>query len=172
MMTESWRHMKLLNNILLVILFGITVHAQDSLYFKTNPEDVYVIKNDSLIGHTPLFINGSIGKVTLTKPGYEKMSFNLNGYDNNPVSLKFTGKKTVESFFESSVFKIFVSTIVVLGGVTAYYKIKADKRYDDYQATGDGNLLKETRRYDLISGISFAALQVNFGFLIYYFLSE
>jgi hypothetical protein len=65
-----------------------------------------------------------------------------------------------------------VSSIVVLGGITAYYKIKADKRFDDYQATGDGALLNETRKYDLISGISFAALQVNFGFLIYYFLKD
>ena len=150
----------------------MTAKAQDTLYLKTVPEDVYVMKNDSLIGHTPLFINGNLGDVILSKPGYEQRNFNLAGYDNSPVSLKFTGKKSTESFFESTVFKIFVSSIVVLGGITAYYKIKADKRYEDYQASGDGNLLNETRKYDLISGISFSALQVNFGFLIYYFLTE
>ncbi len=164
--------MNLLNSLLLVIVFGITVKAQDTLYLKTDPDDAYVLKNDSLIGHTPLFISGSLGEVFLTKPGYEQKSVNLAGYDNSPVSLKFTAKKTPTNFFESSVFRIFVSSIVVLGGITAYFKVKADKRYADYQASGDGNLLTETRRYDLISGISFAALQVNFGFLIYYFLKE
>ena len=172
MMTESWRRMKLLNSILMVMLLSIIVNAQDSIYLKTDPDDAYVMKKDSLIGHTPLFINPLLGEVLLTKPGYEQKSINLSGYDNSPVSLKFTGKKSTGSFFESTAFRLFVSGIVVLGGITAYYKIKADKRYADYQASGDGNLLTETRKYDLISGISFAALQVNFGFLIYYFLSD
>jgi hypothetical protein len=171
-MMESWRLMNLLNNILLIILLGITAKAQDTLYLKTIPDDVYVMKKDSLIGHTPLFISPRLGDVVLTKTGYQQKEIDLSGYDNNPVSLKFVGRKTPANFFESSVFRIFVSSIVVLGGITAWYKVKADKKYADYQSSGDGNLLNETRRYDLVSGISFAALQINFGFLIYYFLND
>jgi hypothetical protein len=38
--------------------------------------------------------------------------------------------------------------------------------------TGNDDYLRQTRRYDLISGITFGAVQVNFGLLLYYFLKE
>lgn len=146
-------------------------YAQD-LYLKTDPDDIYIMKDDSLVGHTPLFITPALGNILLTKPGYSQKNINLANYDGNPIQLKFTGKRVNGSFYESQVFRIFISSAVVLGAVTAYFKIKADRRFDDYLATGNSALLNETRRFDLISDISFAALQINFGFLIYYFLQD
>jgi hypothetical protein len=120
----------------------------------------------------PLYISAGLGIVRLSKPGYEQKIIDIAGYNGNPVPVKSISEKTTHTFFGSTVFKILVGTIVALGSVTAYYKIKADKRYDNYQATGLGSLLDETRKYDLISGITFGALQVDFGFLIYYFLKD
>lgn len=167
---EFWKLMKYLISILFAFIFINRIYAQD-IYLKTDPDDVYVMKNDSLVGHTPLFISHLLDNILLSKPGYAQKNISLNDYDGIPVQLKFTGKKVNGSFYESPVFKIFVSSAVALGAVTAFYKIKADKRFDDYQATGNPGLLKDTRRYDLISGISFAALQINFGLLLYYFLA-
>ncbi|MDR3610666.1 MAG: hypothetical protein P4L27_08895 [Ignavibacteriaceae bacterium] len=161
--------MKYLFSIIITFIFISRSSAQE-IYLNTDPADAYVMKNDSLIGHTPLFIPLSLNKIFLQKPGYAEESINLGDYDGIPVKLKFTGRKTYQSFYESSAFKIFIGSIVALGAVTAYFKIKADNRFDDYQNNGNHDLLNETRRYDLISGISFAALQVNFGFLIYYLL--
>jgi hypothetical protein len=161
--------MKLLISFIIVLILARWNYSQD-IYLETVPDDAYVMKNDSLVGHTPLFVPQSLNKIILSKTGYADNSINLGDYDGIPVKLKFTGNKVNGSFYESSAFRIFIGSIVALGAVTAYFKIKADNRFDDYRATGNPDLLKETRRYDLISGISFAALQINFGFLIYYLL--
>jgi hypothetical protein len=171
MITVSWKHMKSLISILFVFIFARITFAQQ-IYLETDPDDVYIMKNDSLVGHTPLFITPALGHVLLTKPGYAEINLNLGNYDGSSVQLKFTGRKPDASFYESRVFGIFIAGAVALGGVTAYFKIKADKRFDDYQVTGNPKLLNDTRRFDLISNISFAALQVNLGFLIYYLLKD
>jgi hypothetical protein len=163
--------MKYIISILIAIVFITRLSAQD-IYLKTDPEDAYVMKNDSLIGHTPLFISPLLGHIQLLKPEYTNATINLNNYDGNLVKLKFTGKKSNGSFYESNIFKIFIGGIVTLGAVTAYYKIKADNRFADYQTNPDPGLLKEVQKYDLISGISFAAVQINFGLIIYYLLAN
>lgn len=77
-----------------------------------------------------------------------------------------------ESFFSSGTFKLLLGSAVVLGGIAAYYKIQADKKYDDYLRSKNESLLNEVNRLDLYSGISFGLLQINFGYLIYKFLTE
>jgi hypothetical protein len=163
--------MKYLISILFVFIFLRVAYTQE-VYLKTDPDDVYIMKNDSLIGHTPLFIAPALGNVLLSKPGYTQKNINLGNYDGSPVQLKFTGSKTNGSFYQSPVFLVFMSSAVALIAVTAYFKVKADRRFDDYQSSGTPDLLNETRRFDTISAITFAALQVNFGFLIYYFLQD
>lgn len=77
-----------------------------------------------------------------------------------------------ENFFTSTTFKILIGSAAVLGGISAYFKIKADKKYDDYLNTKNQSTLDEVDRLDLISGISFGLLQINFGYLIYKFLTD
>ena len=88
------------------------------------------------------------------------------------MRLEEAGIQNGKSFYEKGLFKYLIGGLVVLGGTTAYFKLEADKKFEEYQLTGSNNLLDETRRYDLISGITFGALQINFGILLYYFLSE
>lgn len=146
---------------------------RSELLLRTEPDDAYVYSGDSLIGHTPLFLPTGLSKVKLTKPGYENNEVDLSSYKGNEkINLKFTGKEVQESFFKSTMFKVLLGGITALGAVTAYFKIKADNRFDEYQLTGNKEMLDKTHTYDLISGISFAALQINFGLLIYYFLND
>ena len=155
----------------------LNYNFRSDTYIQTQPEDAAVIRNDSLLGYTPLFIPNDYRSLKLSKPGYEDKIISLNHIPrNSPISLNFIGESALdeekESFFEKDIFKYLVGSIVVLGGTTAYFKLKADNKFEEYQVTGNQALRDEIDRYDLISGITFTALQINFGILIYYFLID
>ncbi len=137
----------------------------------SDPVDAYVYSNDTLLGSTPLNIIAAPKMIQLKKPGYKDLVTDL---ENVSASLKLekTMVKNSKSFYKGDLFKYLIGGLVILGGTTAYFKLMADDKFESYQFTGDDKLLKETRRYDLISGITFGALQINFGILLYYFLSE
>ncbi len=148
-------------------------HFNSAIYLETNPEDVSVYSKDSLIGNTPLFIPDKFSRISLSKKDYHDRDITLNKQLNNKtVDLKYIGENNGKSFYEKDIFKILVGGIVVLGGATAYFKLKADNRYESYQATVEQTYLDQTRKFDLISGITMGALQINFGILIYYFLTD
>lgn len=173
------------STLLIIILLAAPIYSQESkdyklddkfksgLLLRTDPDDAYVYSGDSLLGHTPLFLSQGLSKIRLSKPGYENKEVDIASYmGNDKISLTFTGKEVQESFFRSTLFKVLIGSITSLGIITAYYKIKADNRFDEYQISGNKNALDQTRKFDLISGIAFGALQVNFGLLIYYFLAD
>jgi hypothetical protein len=141
------------------------------IHLKSEPDDAYVFRNDSLIGNTPLVFNSFGGEIVIKKPGYHELKVAENNL-NSIVKLEASRESNGRRFYEKSLFKYLLGGIVALGATTAYFKIMADERFSEYELNGNENLLKETRRYDLISGITFGALQINFGFLLYYFLSE
>ncbi len=89
-----------------------------------------------------------------------------------PNIYEYINKNRTESFFSSGTFKILIGSAAVLGGVAAYFKIKADRKYDDYLQTKNRSTLDEVDRLDLYSGIAFGLLQINFGYLIYKFLTD
>lgn len=100
--------------------------------------------------------------------------YNFTSEKEQPTNLdiyKVDGKNG-KSFFTSTTFKLLLGSAAVLGGVAAYYKIKADSKYDEYLKSKDVSMLNEVDRLDLISGISFGLLQINFGYLIYKFLTD
>jgi hypothetical protein len=146
---------------------------ENKVYLDTSPQDAYVFSGDSLLGNTPIFIEDNLDDVKLIKPGYAEENLKLeNIAQQNLITLTSLQLPKEESFFYSSTFHILAATAVALGAFSAYYKLKADDSYDEYQFTGDQKLLDDTNRYDLISGITFTALQINFGFIIYKFLTE
>jgi len=85
---------------------------------------------------------------------------------------EYINKNKTKSFFSSGTFKILIGSAAVIGGVAAYFKIKADRKYDDYLQTKNRSELDEVDRLDLYSGIAFGLLQINFGYLIYKFLTD
>ena len=95
------------------------------------------------------------------------------GYSSvQPNIYEYINKNKTENFFSSSTFKILIGSAAVLGSVAAYFKIKADRKYDDYLQTKNRSTLDEVDRLDLYSGIAFGLLQINFGYLIYKFLTD
>ena len=152
---------------------SLALRLNSEHYLETSPENAAVIIDDTTAGFTPLFIAGSSGKVILKKNGYAAETLNTDhlSKDEN-IKLNFTGTPESESFFRTDAFKILVGSIVLLGSGTAYFKLKADNRFDQYQATGEKSYLDQTRKLDVVSGIFMGALQINFGVLIYYFLTD
>lgn len=143
------------------------------ILLKTEPEDAYVFSNDSLIGYTPLLISAGTQKIRLEKPGFETKSVNYSEIENtNSIKLDFVGQVEDGNFFDKTLFKILLGSMVALGASTAYFKLKADKKFDEYRITGDPALLDQTNSLDALSGATFVALQLNFGAIIYFFLVD
>lgn len=174
----------IITNCLILVLVPLSVsftQALDSLreaalfekLLNSNPQDAHVFYKDSLIGYTPLFISSRFDNLVLRKHSYEVLNISFEEITSGKVfSLNFVGNENETAFFNKDIFKFLTAGIIVLGGATAYFKLKADNKFEEYQSTGDNRFLEDTRRLDLISGITFAALQVNFGMLLYYFLIE
>jgi hypothetical protein len=145
----------------------------DKILFDTEPQDVYVFEDDSLVGFTPLLLKPFKDNLTLKKPEYASRTVDYNeiSVGKKPV-LEFIGKEKSQQFYETFLFKTLVGTAIALGAATAYYKLEADKKFDEYQVTGDPALLEQTDKYDSISGVTFVALQIDFGLILYFFLAN
>jgi hypothetical protein len=126
-----------------------------------------------LIGNTPVYLNQDLKSLVLEKSDYLSKEITIDEINSNEkIRLDFIGEENNGSFYESTIFKVLVGTAVALGAATAYFKLEADNRFEEYKITGDPELLNQTDRLDIISGVSFVVLQINFGLIIYLFLSE
>lgn len=143
------------------------------IYLNSNPSNAEVYYGDSLIGTTPLYLSSEISPISLKKKDYKSETVSPDNLDGDPfVNMNFIGKQNGRSFLKTNMFKILLGSAIVLGGTAAYYKLRANSHFDDYNLTGSQNALDQTNKYDTISGIAFGALQVNFGVILYYLLTE
>ena len=148
-------------------------NLNNKLILDSNPQNVYVKESDSLIGFTPMLLENNFQTLLLQKPGYEdKLISHQDVEAGVKPELKFIGQVKGESFYETFLFKVLVGTAITLGATTAYYKLEADKKFDEYQDTGDPAALEQTDKYDTISAATFVALQINFGLILYLFLAD
>lgn len=151
----------------------ISYNLFEKLYLDTKPQDASIFIYDSLMANTPNFVSvNQFHTVSLRKNGFIKSihSSELASYNTIPLEIPLPDRNEV--FSESDWFKILVGSATILGAATAYFKIKADNRYEEYLSSRDPKRLDEVNRYDLYSGIAFGFLQLNFGYLIYKFLIE
>ena len=139
----------------------------------SQPQDVKVFISDSLLGYTPLYIPTGLNNIRLEKPGYETTMVDYSDFENDqPVRLNFTGEIDGGNFFDKTLFKVLVGSMLALGAATAYFKLEADNKFDEYQITGNEELLTQTNRLDEISAVTFVALQLNFALIIFFFLGD
>ena len=145
----------------------------NKLLLNSDPQNVYVRESDSLIGFTPMLLENNIQTILLQKSGYEdKIISQQEIAAGVKPELQFIGQVKDENFYESTLFKLLVGTAIALGATTAYYKLEADKNFDEYQDTGDPAALDQTDKYDTISAATFVALQIDFGLILYLFLTD
>lgn len=141
-------------------------------FINSAPQDASVLSNGVLLGYTPLIIPATKDSIKLYKQNYfpKKLSFS-----NSLENIKLLPDKTIihkTNFTNSPWFKVLVGTAVGFGATAAYFKLKADNRFDQYNKTKDKTFLDETDKFDLISGVALGALEINFGVLIYYFFFD
>ncbi len=146
---------------------------RSEILIRTEPSDSEVFSNGKYYGRTPVTLSLSNGNISLRKKGFAEKEIQTGKFSSDDIiKLDYIGNANELSFFQKDIFKILMGSIVILGGTSAYFKMQADDKFDEYQITGSGEALDQTRKYDLISGILFGAVQINFGVLIYYFLVE
>jgi hypothetical protein len=173
--SDRWDSKTFIDSLNITDCSDTTLHYNftDKVLLNTEPQDAYVFNNDSLIGYTPLLIPMELNNIRLEKNGYESKIINYSDFGvNEPIKLNFTGEYDDGNFFDKTLFKILMGTMVALGVTTAYLKLEADDKFAEYKITGDPALLEQTNRLDTLSAITFVALQINFGTIIYLFLVD
>lgn len=155
--------------------YAFGVDGTNNQLIQTIPGDAEVIANDSLIGRTPLYIGGISANtsITLQKYGYNSLTYHGVSKLDIPVELtKAIPLQHQKKFTDSNWFYVLLGSAAVLGATAAYFKAEADSNFDEYEKTDDRSFLDKTDRYDTYSGIALGALQINFGILIYEFLTD
>lgn len=142
-------------------------------FLDSYPQDAVISYLGNIIGYTPTYVNiESYDSLEVVK-GSSKFVIRRDEMLEGSL-IKFDYKSNIKngSFSDSDLFKILIGSSVIFGSTAAYFKIIADKKYDEYLITKDKKTLEKVNKLDLYSGIAFGLLQVNFGYLIYKFLIE
>lgn len=143
------------------------------VHINTTPSNAEVFYKDSLLGYTPLELASDLSRIDIKKNMYESKEINIDRTTKKiDLNLNYLGRVKQTSFSRTNLFKVLVGSAVALGATAAYFKLKADDNFDKYNSTNDKKYMDNTDRYDLISGVAFGVLQINFGVLIYYFLND
>lgn len=141
----------------------------------THPQDAALESRGIIIGHTPALVNSNFENIKFIKRGFETIEHKNKTINSlQPVNLiPIEGfHKSEESFVESAWFKVMLSSAVIFGASAAYFKMKADKTYDNYLAEKKNSLLDKTNNYDTISAVSLGLLEVNIAAIVYFLLDD
>lgn len=156
--------------LIIFILSAITIFAQDST--KIN------LLNSN--GYAALVLNKDISNNLLHKNSLVELKLNrewkrtsLNNIDNNFQKSTIVNYKTKEpNFIDTDLFLVVVGSAVVFGATAAYFKLESDALYQKYNGSNNKSKLDQIDRYDFYSGLALGALEINFGYLIYKFLTD
>ncbi|MBI4535423.1 MAG: PEGA domain-containing protein [Ignavibacteriae bacterium] len=160
-------------------------YAFEARYLVTSsPYGAEVLIRDSTAGTTPLVlkVDRSIRHVVIRKEGYEDTSVDLRS-DHRGIlntNLKKVWQSETEPGLQDldhsgpSSLRLYVTgaATVLSGAAAAYFKVKADNKYNQYLQTGDPSLRSETHRLDTASAIALAATQIGLGLFTYFILTE
>lgn len=157
--------------LIIYLLLTISVLAQDTIRVQSsrqnNLEEIHLAKlhTSKLYGNS-----ASLLEMRINRKWKNNTKF---GYDNNlnsPITIEFSKQKT--NFIDSDLFIIVVSSAIAFGATAAYFKLESDSAFEKFKTTNDKLFKDKTDKYDLYSGIALGALEFNFGFLIYKFLTD
>jgi hypothetical protein len=154
----------------------------------TTPSDASVFLNDSLVGTTPLLLpeDSTFGHsiIMLRKEGFQAAVIHpldaRRGFLHLPLVAEWSANAQEKDLFEQwqgptrSRTGVYLSgaTMVLAGIATAYLKIRADDRQDQYALTGDPSFLTQRQRFDRGAAATFLLTQISFGIFAYFLLSD
>jgi hypothetical protein len=157
------------SRMLLLLLFAaLSVFAQDSTNKVINNNFSIEKKDISLVNNE--LSRDNIKSLLELKSQRRWIPSTLNGTANITSTLNL--KQKDPDFIDSDLFLFVVGSAVAFGATAAYLKFEADDNYDKYKLTNNKKYKDRTDRYDLYSGIALGVMEINFGFLIYKFLTD
>ncbi len=162
-----------------------TVELGKTLTIHSVPYGAEVLLNGIELGMTPLFYRTSKtvkGEMIVRKQGFEPKAIDAS-MPGGMVFLKPMGglsEPSPEIQFEEAPGSDFrrwatyssAAAMVVSGVFAAYYKHRANNRFDSYLSTNDPAALASTDRNDRRSAIALVVTQISFVALSYLLLSE
>jgi hypothetical protein len=181
-----WQNENIEKNVSLTKDTAVTANFFYYYDFKSTPSDARVIRNDTLLGLTPLMFRSSYlmkGLVLFKKENYKEHFFDMNTYD--PVSgvnvtLKLKDNAKVEEQVrknKGTQFKTSRNVPVIVGlaaaslaaGYFTYvFKTRANEQYAEYAITGDLETLDESKQNDTYFAIALVLMQAAIGGLVYF----
>ncbi|MBI4547444.1 MAG: PEGA domain-containing protein [Ignavibacteriae bacterium] len=183
---RSWLHSAIVET--LTLYFSQHLHHRVTFpnvyHISSEPYGATVFVEDSVIGQTPLRLplTSMADTLRVTKDGFREELLQITPAMNQihvPLTSLHGGPLLSTSPYLSAKtsnnnLPLFITTgtTVLAGATAAYFKIKADKYYNDYRTFGDQHHLQKVREYDRISGISLAATELSFLLLTYLLLSR
>ena len=158
------------------------VRFRKMLLLRTLPYGCRVFRDDSLLGVTPLQVSADGGMLRIEALDHESVDWDPASTTRDEYLLVLeamdegvTGKVEYRNggFRLPSVDVLLPAGFGLAAGVAAViFKQKADARYEDYLASGNEELLSDTKKYDIYAGISLALLQFGLGYFIYRLFDE
>jgi hypothetical protein len=158
------------------------IELPSQFFISSEPYGAAVMNGDSVLAYTPaiLWLHSDVKTLCMRKSGYDDMEILVTrsypdihavltqNQEIDPVQqsmeiVKSSGRSNLSIYATASV-------AVVSGVVAALSKIKADKYYDDYRATGNEGNISKIHSFDRISGISMAIEEVSLAALAYFLL--
>lgn len=156
--------------ILFYFLFTISVIAQDSLLVENLVCESSQILSSNVIKIEEVKTPKSLVELKINRSWQRNVNSKIYPLISKSATIKY--QKREPNFIDTDLFLILVGSAVALGATSAYFKLESDKYYDKYLKTNDKQHLNKVDDYDLYSGLALGALEINFGFLIYKFLTD
>jgi hypothetical protein len=162
----------------------INVNFPDLCRIATSPFNADFTIGDSVCGTTPIVIPISSERlnVSIFKKGFAKINENLDGhiwqyhFNLMPSDKEAQNEEPIflKSFNKKGEIPIYISAggAVLAGAVAAYFKIKADNRYSDYQRTGDSVTLERVKSFDKAAGVSLFVAEMSLILFSYLLISR
>jgi PEGA domain len=148
------------------------------------PSGAEVFLGDSLLGSTPLTIlpghTRGMSPVRLHKNGFSDAIADFSLATRGVVSISLTPEVEGIALPEENLAggrwfpRLIVpgALAVLSGGLSAYFKVKADNHQTAYLATGDLSEQSERERLDTLAAVFLVAMQASVVFLITFLVSE
>jgi hypothetical protein len=160
----------------------VLLRFRRSILLRSLPHGAKVFRGDTLCGSTPLRVHAGDGPLRLEALGFEGADWDPSSTTRGEYLLMLrpldedaaTGVELRGGGFSLPAADVLLPAGAgLLAGVAAVIlKRQADAEYDQYLATGDEELLSQTKKYDIYAGVSLALLQLGLGYFIYRLFDE
>ena len=163
----------------------VMINSDTTLYFTSpkyipiisKPSDAKIYFNSQYIGLTPKYLlldnylRSEDDTISLSKEGYLTSFVSRGDITKNNISIFLDRDESGRNNFINKNIKYFLfGSAGVFGGLSAYFKQVANSYfYDNGQSSANSGLVK---KYDNLSAVFSVLLQINFGLLVYFLLSE